>query len=120
MRSISLFSLFLTLFSFLSFAPPVSAVEKMCAQIIQYAENTSTAECQAFPTPCDVPSGWKAVDACKLPVKTAVTTPKFEVQKFASCEDMEKKVINILERYQSRYWYPYPSLYARDSGVALF
>ncbi len=28
---------------------------------------------------------------------------------------MEKKVLSIFERYQSRYWYPYPSLYSRDA-----
>ncbi len=111
MRSISLFSLFLTVFSLISLTP-VSAAELTCAQVIQYAENTTTSECQAFPTPCDVPSGWKAVDACTLPPKSTIS-PKFEIQKFASCEDMEKKVASILERYQSRYWYPYPMLYAR-------
>ncbi len=80
--------------------------------MIQYAENSATSECQAFPTPCDVPSGWTPVDACKLPEKQ-ITTPKFEVQKFASCEAMEERVIDILERYQDRYWYPYPMLYTR-------
>ncbi len=100
---VSIFSLF--------FFQTVGAVDS-CIQVIQYAENTSTSECQAFPTPCDVPSGWKAVDTCKLPTHKVVL-PKFQVQKFASCDEMETKLISILERYQSRYWYPYPMLYAR-------
>ena len=111
MRSIA----FLVIFFISSFGIafiPVSAADMMCAQVIQYAENLSTSECQAFPTPCDVPSGWTAVDMCKLPIKTSLV-PKFEVQKFASCEAMEDKIVRILERYQSRYWYPYPSLYSR-------
>jgi inhibitor of cysteine peptidase len=43
-------------------------------------------------------------------------TPKFEVEKFASCQEMEDTMIDILERYQSRYWYPYP-MYARDIAM---
>jgi hypothetical protein len=46
-------------------------------------------------------------------------TPKFEVQKFASCEAMESRVVDILKRYQDRYWYPYPMLYARDGIVPM-
>lgn len=111
MRNITFFVLFFTFLSY-SALVPVSAADIMCAQVIQYAENPTTSECQAFPTPCDVPSGWTAVDMCKLPIKTSLV-PKFEVQKFASCEAMEDKIVRILERYQSRYWYPYPSLYSR-------
>jgi hypothetical protein len=112
MRSISLLSL---IFSLLSLIPlsPVSATDRVCAQVIQYAENTSTSECQAFPTPCDVPSGWTPVSACTFPEKKVIT-PKFEVQKFASCDAMESRVVDILKRYQDRYWYPYPVMYARD------
>lgn len=93
---------------------PLVSVEAapICAQVIQYAENNDTGECQAYPTPCDVPTGWSPVKECCLSTKSKTITPKFEVQKFASCEDMEKKLVNIIKRYQSNYWYPYP-LYAR-------
>lgn len=36
----------------------------VCVQMIQNATNATTGECKAFPTPCDVPTGWKAVDSC--------------------------------------------------------
>lgn len=78
----------------------------LCAQVIQYAENNDTGECQAYPTPCDVPSGWTAVRECSIKTPSKNFSPKFEVQKFASCEAMEDKMIDILKRYQSRYWYP--------------
>lgn len=71
---------------------------------MQNAENPVTHECQAFSTPCDVPKGWNPVDICKLPTKVTVE-PKFQVQKFASCDAMEDKLVKILEQYQSRYWY---------------
>jgi len=32
---------------------------RVCAQVITYAENPETGECESFPTPCDVPIGWK-------------------------------------------------------------
>jgi hypothetical protein len=87
----------------------------LCAQVIQYAQNTSNNECQAFSTPCDVPAGWTPVDECKIDAPIAkVVTPKFEVQKFASCEEMEDKIIDIVSRYQSRYWYP---MYARSDSL---
>ncbi|MEM4366892.1 MAG: hypothetical protein QW035_02055 [Candidatus Anstonellales archaeon] len=36
-----------------------------CAQVITYAENPSTGGVEAFPTPCDVPKGWKTVSGPK-------------------------------------------------------
>ena len=108
MRIYFLFSIIL----FSLFSSFNASAKMMCAQVIQYAENTTTKECQAFPTPCDVPAGWKAVSSCALP-KQEIIVPKFETQNFASCSQMQEKLVNILERYQSRYWYPYPVLYAR-------
>ena len=88
-----------------SISPPSFAAEsEMCLQVIQHAENPKTGECQAFSTPCDVPSGWKVVDACTLPEKKRIT-PKFTVQKFSSCSAMEDAFVRILDRYQDRYWY---------------
>lgn len=47
-----------------------------CAQVITPAENPSTGECQEFPTPCDVPTGWTVVDACEdEPEPTPTPTP---------------------------------------------
>ena len=39
---------------------------KLCIQVITYAVNPLTGECKEFPTPCDVPKGWKIVRNCKL------------------------------------------------------
>jgi hypothetical protein len=36
----------------------------VCAQVITYAINPSTKNCVEFPTPCDVPRGWKIVENC--------------------------------------------------------
>ncbi len=33
--------------------------EPSCIQVIVYAYNPQTGECREFPTPCDVPPGWK-------------------------------------------------------------
>lgn len=112
MRVISYISVFLTIFSLASLSS-IYASEKMCIQMIQHAENISTSECQAFPTPCDVPTGWTPVSACIIKEKIPVpVSPKFEVENFESCEDMEDAMLDIFTRYQSRYWYPYP-LYRR-------
>ena len=41
---------------------PTSATD-MCAQVITPATN-SEGVCKEYPTPCDVPSGWKTVSSC--------------------------------------------------------
>lgn len=33
-----------------------------CQQVITFAAPEEGAECQAFPTPCDVPDGWVVCD----------------------------------------------------------
>lgn len=33
-----------------------------CQQVITFAAPEEGAECQAFPTPCDVPEGWVVCD----------------------------------------------------------
>lgn len=44
-------------------SPTESAVEMggpgVCAQVITFARNPATGQCEAFPTPCDVPDGWE-------------------------------------------------------------
>lgn len=36
----------------------------LCIQVITPAHNKETGECREFPTPCDVPEGWKRVHEC--------------------------------------------------------
>lgn len=45
-----------------SFAAPAPEPkgDRVCAQVITFAEDPQTGECVAFPTPCDVPKGWKS------------------------------------------------------------
>lgn len=88
-------------------SPSPGGQPKICAQVIQYAENTATRECQAFSTPCDVPNGWTPVKECTLNSEKKVVEPVFEVKKFESCSDLNATLTNIFERYQDRYWYPY-------------
>jgi len=42
----------------------------LCVQVITPAQNPLTGECRDFPTPCDVPKGWKRVEKCgeNLPI----------------------------------------------------
>jgi hypothetical protein len=53
----------------LELSPMDAAVEmdgpEFCAQVITYARNPETGQCEAFPTPCDVPDGW---ELCGFPV----------------------------------------------------
>lgn len=50
-------------------APTEGAIEmvkpEVCAQVITFARNPETGQCEAFPTPCDVPEGW---ELCTFPV----------------------------------------------------
>lgn len=111
-----MYRIFLISFLFLSGAiASQSYAAASCIQVIQYAENNDTGECQAFSTPCDVPTGWTPVNECSITTPPKDITPKFEAQKFASCEDMEKKLLTIMKRYESNYWYPSPLMYARDA-----
>ena len=36
---------------------------RVCIQVVTYARQTKSAQCQAFPTPCDVPQYWEVCDA---------------------------------------------------------
>ena len=38
--------------------------DEFCIQVITPARDPKTGECKDFPTPCDVPEGWEAVDSC--------------------------------------------------------
>lgn len=42
--------------------------EEVCVQIITPACNPLTGECRKFPTPCDVPAGWKKIEAKEEPI----------------------------------------------------
>lgn len=37
--------------------------DKICIQVITPAKNPETGETEDFPTPCDVPEGWKIIDS---------------------------------------------------------
>jgi len=41
-------------------APVPEEEGEVCIQIIAYAANPETGECEEFPTPCDVPEGWES------------------------------------------------------------
>ena len=47
-------------------------------------------------------------------VTQAAPEPKFVVQKFASCSELEQSLVKVMERYQDRYWYP---MYTRGGMV---
>lgn len=83
------------------------SVTNTCVQVIQYAENKTTGECQLYSTPCDVPTGWNPVQKCTITDTKKVIEPTFEVRKFDSCSALEDTLTTIFERYQDRYWYPY-------------
>lgn len=46
--------------------PVPRPVSGPCIQVVTPAKN-SAGECREFPTPCDVPAGWKKVDKCPFP-----------------------------------------------------
>lgn len=59
--------------------PPENLQEKpdkgvICIQVITPAKNTATGECREFPTPCDVPNGWKKVSSCPTPSPSSIAT----------------------------------------------
>lgn len=43
---------------------PIPTPGSACIQVVTPAKNSTTGECREFPTPCDVPAGWKKVDSC--------------------------------------------------------
>ena len=50
----------LTLSAFFADATIPVRKQVVCLQVVTYAANPATGECQAFPTPCDVPDAWAA------------------------------------------------------------
>lgn len=40
--------------------------KNICAQVITPAVSIDGGDCKEFPTPCDVPNGWKIVDKCLI------------------------------------------------------
>lgn len=43
---------------------PIASVEQVCAQVVTSVVDPVSGQCRQFPTPCDVPSGWKMVMSC--------------------------------------------------------
>ncbi len=80
---------------------------KVCIQVLTPAVNPKTNECKVFPTPCDVPEGWKIVRSCRaVQVVKQITTQSKECaelakklrelrSKGASSEDIQKIVREI-------------------------
>ncbi len=54
---------------------------KVCIQVLTPAVNPQTGECRVFPTPCDVPEGWKIVKSCK-------TTKEFVKKRIEECKKL--------------------------------
>lgn len=44
--------------------PAAQSEPQVCVQMIQPAVEQASGTCTTFPTPCDVPSGWVAVNQC--------------------------------------------------------
>ncbi len=40
---------------------PIPHSDRVCKQVITPARNVKTGEVKDFPTPCDVPTGWKGI-----------------------------------------------------------
>ncbi|HIQ50318.1 MAG TPA: hypothetical protein EYH56_03950, partial [Nanoarchaeota archaeon] len=64
--------------------------ERICIQVITPAINPETGECIEFPTPCDVPEGWKIVGSCEI-VKKAKRKAK-------ECAELARKLEEMKER----------------------
>lgn len=63
LRAVGVFAL---VFAVTTFAVAFTAdAQEFCIQVITFAENPETGECEMFPTPCDVPEGW---ELCDFPV----------------------------------------------------
>jgi len=91
-------------FVFVLFGTQMTSAADICIQVIQNAKNVQTNECKAFPTPCDVPTGWTNVSSCSASgstddsqltdkdTQTAVTkdADEFKLKSFSSCQDLEK------------------------------
>lgn len=57
----------------------------MCAQVISYAQDPRTAQCWTFPTPCDVPSGWKQCSPSVSVIEADETGPETVCKQDADC-----------------------------------
>jgi len=99
----------------------------VCIQVIQNAIS-STGQCKSFPTPCDVPTGWKNTDSCPLSVASSTGLTDIEAQKqakelkadfklktFASCTQMEDTMKKFIESYYSAQ----PGGYYRGGGIMM-
>ena len=60
-------------------APPATASQltqgRVCIQVITYGRNPNTGVCQAFSTPCDVPTGWASCEPSSAGQPTPTPTP---------------------------------------------
>lgn len=59
---------------YLKFTISTATPPPICIQVITPAQNPKTGECRNFPTPCDVPAGWKIVAKCPTPTPTITPT----------------------------------------------
>ncbi len=56
---------------------PGNIENRVCIQVITPAKNPQTGECKEFPTPCDIPQGWKKSERCES--KTFIPKPIQEI-----------------------------------------
>jgi hypothetical protein len=48
-------------------------------------------------------------------VASAESAPTFSLRNFATCQEVKETLSDIMQTYSSRYWAPYPMLYARGT-----
>lgn len=61
MKKIAIFTLIIAFFlGGMAFAETAFADDENCIQVITYGLNPETGQWEEFPTPCDVPDGWKS------------------------------------------------------------
>lgn len=109
-----------------SFATGANAAD-FCAQVVTPAVD-SKGVCKEYPTPCDVPSGWKSVASCPtedtsldaLENSGSVAAPDFSVKTFPTCSAMKDKLSDFIKEYYEKnpsggYWgRPIPLMGAVD------
>lgn len=77
---------------------PVESVEKLveapvCIQVITPAIGPDK-KCKEFPTPCEVPAGWKKVDKCPTPVQITAECQPYQFKDYPCPDSGGKRVYN--------------------------